>query len=103
MSTAADTPSANTPAAGWYDDGDGIGLRFWDGGKWTEQRAPKTVEPLSQRAIASSVMVGVLAALFVIWLFAQIAPDTVYLPVKFVVKELPSINGRTGLWLRWWC
>lgn len=47
-------------------------------------------EPLSQRAIASAVLVGVLAAWFVIWLLAQIAPDTFFMPVKFVVDEIPE-------------
>lgn len=89
-----DAPSPDTPA-GWYED---VGsLRYWDGGQWTEQRAPvppKVAEPLTQRAIASAVLVGVLAALFVVWIGAQISPEHVYLPVKFVVKEVPSLYGR---------
>ncbi len=80
-------PTQSTPA-GWYEDGPG--LRFWNGDAWTEQRAPKPVEPMTQRALASAVLVGVLAAWFVIWLLAQLAPDTFYVPVKFVVEELPN-------------
>ena len=84
---ASTPPTEHTPA-GWYEDG--VGLRYWDGGQWTEQRVPKPPEPMTQRALASAVLAGVLAAWFVIWLLAQIAPDTFYMPVKFVVEELPS-------------
>ncbi len=80
--------SQGTATAGWYEDD--VGLRFWDGSQWTDQRAPKPAEPISQRALASAVLVGVLAAWFVVWLLAQFAPDTFYIPVKFVVEELPS-------------
>jgi len=80
-------PGIKAPA-GWYED-DG-GLRYWDGTAWTEQRAPKPADPLSQRAIASAVLVGVLAAWFVIWLGAQFASDIFYWPVKFVVEDLPE-------------
>lgn len=88
---ATENPAEGTPA-GWYEDG--VGLRFWDGTTWTEQRAPKLREPMTQRALASAVLVGVLAAWFVIWGLAQVAPDTFYLPVKFVVKELPNLYGH---------
>ena len=90
----SDAPSQNTPA-GWYEDSGS--LRFWDGDKWTDQRAPVPPElpqPLTQRQIASSVLVGMLCAFFVLWLGAQISPEHVYLPIKFVVKELPSVYGR---------
>ena len=40
--------------------------------------------------IAVAVFKGVIAALFVVWLGAQLAPDSVYLSVKFVVEELPN-------------
>jgi hypothetical protein len=83
-----ESPSSDAPA-GWYEESDG--LRYWDGSAWTAQRAPKPPPPpLSQRAMASAVLLGVLAAWFVIWLLAQIAPDTFYLPVKFVVEDLPN-------------
>jgi uncharacterized protein DUF2510 len=76
-------------AAGWYEEDQG--LRYWDGTSWTAQRAPRPLKPLTQREIASAVMLGVLGALFIVWLGAQLAPDTFYLPVKFVVKELPNL------------
>jgi hypothetical protein len=85
------TLSSGTPA-GWYEDAGS--LRYWDGDKWTDQRAPKPLAPMTQRALASAVLIGVLAAWFVVWLLAQMAPETFYLPVKFVVKELPSLYGH---------
>jgi Protein of unknown function (DUF2510) len=90
----SDAPSQGTPA-GWYEDAGS--LRYWDGGQWTDQRAPvppAAAEPLTQSAIASAVAAGVLAALFVVWLGSQLSPDHIYLPVKFVVKELPGLYGH---------
>lgn len=94
MSAGTETSSDRSPLtpAGWYEN-EGS-LRYWDGTSWTDQRAPLSVEfpePLGQRAIASAVLAGVLAAWFVIWLLAQLAPDTFYLPVKFVVEDLSSL------------
>ncbi len=83
-----DSETASETPAGWYEDGGS--LRYWDGSKWTEQRAPKPPLSLGQRQIAQAVLVGVLCAWFVIWLLAQIQPDTFYLPVKFVVEGLPE-------------
>ena len=84
------TDERQTPA-GWYEDSGG--LRFWDGSRWTDNFAPPPPVdrvPLTPNHIASAVFKGVLAALFVVWLGAQIAPDEIYLPVKFVVEELPT-------------
>jgi hypothetical protein len=80
--------------AGWYEQ-DG-GLRFWDGSGWTNNRAPAptSATTLTPRQIAGAVCVGVLGAWIVILLAAQASPDTFYLPVKFVVKELPSAYGN---------
>lgn len=72
--------------AGWYER-DGT-LRYFDGARWTEHVAPVPV--LTAPRIAGAVFLGILGALFVIWLGAQIAPNHIYLPVKSVVKELPS-------------
>jgi len=34
------------PEAGWYDDPeDAAQLRYWDGGRWTEQRQPRETPP----------------------------------------------------------
>jgi hypothetical protein len=82
---AAEEPA--TPA-GWYRDGGS--LRYFDGEDWTLLRAPLPPNPLTQRDISWAVFKGVLAALFLVWLGAQIAPDDIYLPVKFVVEELPE-------------
>jgi hypothetical protein len=40
------TTSAGSPSADWYDDPLGEGLRYWDGGTWTEHvaRAATTVQ-----------------------------------------------------------
>jgi len=84
----SDVPTEST-AAGWYEQAGS--LRYWDGGQWTDQMAPlpPSQTTLTQRQIANAVCLGVLAALFVVWLGAQISPDHIFLPVKFVVKELP--------------
>jgi len=87
MGEPSEGSGETTTPAGWYEDGDG--LRYWDGSGWTDQRAPSQPTPLGQRQIAQAVLLGVLCAWFVIWLLAQIAPDTFYIPVKFVVDELP--------------
>ncbi len=79
---------ADPQVAGWHlTEGT---LRYFDGANWTEHIAPPA--SLSSGKIAGSVCVGVLAAFFIIWLGAQISPEHIYLPVKFVVKELPSFR-----------
>lgn len=88
---AQEAASAQT-APGWYEQ-DG-GLRFWDGSAWTDNRAPAPRgATLTPRQIAGAVCVGMLGAWIVLLLAAQASPDTFYLPVKFVVKELPSAYG----------
>jgi len=64
-------------------------LRYFDGSKWTDLTAPPYPAVLTTWGIAGAAFLGVLAALFVVWLGAQISPEHIYLPVKFVVKELP--------------
>lgn len=73
--------------AGWYRV-NGT-LRYYDGEKWTEHIAPPYPASISGPSIALSVMVGVFLALFLVWLGSQVSPEHIYLPVKFVVKELP--------------
>lgn len=79
---------------GWYEYAGG--LRFWDGG-WTDHYAPPTrmspPEQINYFAIVLAVAVGMVIGWLVIWILAQIAPDTFYWPVKFVVEELPSGLG----------
>ena len=76
---------------GWYEYAGG--LRFWDSG-WTNHYAPpaRTPEPgrINYFNIVFAVAVGMIIGWLAIWLLAQIAPDTFYWPVKFVVDELPS-------------
>ena len=41
------------PSAGWYEDPQGTGLRWWDGSQWTEHwegQARATKKPPSQAA-----------------------------------------------------
>ena len=75
---------------GWYEYAGG--LRFWDGG-WTEHYAPPTrikpSEEINYWLITLAVAGGLVLGWFVIWLGAQIDPDHIYWPVKFVVEELP--------------
>jgi hypothetical protein len=51
--------------AGWYPAEDGDGLRYWNGDKWTEQRAPAVEsEPTAKDVIcALSLAFGVAGAL----------------------------------------
>jgi uncharacterized protein DUF2510 len=82
-------PAAAPPTpAGWYlTDGT---LRYFDGAAWTDHVAPPYPASLKTSGIAGAVFLGVFAALFLVWLGAQIDPDHVYFPVKFVVEELPN-------------
>lgn len=95
----ADEPEMITPEShpqeewqrGWYDYAGG--LRFWDGG-WTDLYAPPTrqqlPDPINYWKIAEAVAGGIVMGWFLIWLGAQVLPDYVYWPVKFVVEELPA-------------
>jgi Protein of unknown function (DUF2510) len=86
---AAQPPHEPAPTpAGWHQV-DGT-LRYHDGSDWTGHVAPPYPASLSTGGIAGAVMIGVLAALFLVWLGSQISPEHIYLPVKFVVKELPA-------------
>jgi hypothetical protein len=38
-------PPETTPAAGWYEDPHGPGLRWWDGSEWTEHTLDEAPEP----------------------------------------------------------
>ena len=42
MSEATQSPTSSTPAAGWYPDPQGQGLRWWDGSAWTEHTHEET-------------------------------------------------------------
>jgi hypothetical protein len=77
-------------APGWYESESG-GLRYFNGSAWTEHRAPAppAVQLLHPTQIAWGVFQGVFGALALVWFLAQVAPDVFYLPVKFVVGELP--------------
>jgi hypothetical protein len=85
-------PGSGEPeaTAGWYPYAGG--LRFFDGEGWTLHFAPPAPSTPSLAGIAAAVFAGVLAALVVVWIGAQISPEHIYVPVKFVVKELPSFR-----------
>ena len=38
-------PPETNPAAGWYEDPNGPGLRWWDGSEWTEHTLAEAPEP----------------------------------------------------------
>lgn len=82
-------PSERAPAPtppGWYlTEGT---LRYFDGEEWTQHFAPPST--LTTNRIAGAVFLGVFAALFLVWLGAQIDSDHIYFPVKFVVEEVPD-------------
>jgi hypothetical protein len=78
---------ADPQRPGWHER-NGT-LRYFDGDQWTDHIAPPYPSNLTTGGIAGAVAIGILVAFFLIWLGAQISPEHVYLPVKFVVKELP--------------
>jgi Protein of unknown function (DUF2510) len=53
------------PEAGWYQDPDGSGLRYWDGAQWTEHRqaaaqaSPRVLPGAFWGLLAASVAVGI--------------------------------------------
>lgn len=86
---APPTEPASGHAPGWYPYFNGV--RFFDGQEWTDQIAYSPPKPVvGPWEIAAAAFAGVLLALFVVWLGAQLAPDHIYLPVKFVVDDLPE-------------
>jgi hypothetical protein len=83
-------------APGWYDHHGG--KRFHDGEKWTEHYA--YTGPLQARRgfelfviVLTATFLGMLLALSVVWVGAQLLPDDIYLPVKVVVEtpDLPLL------------
>ena len=59
----SDTPPAQGPPQGWYQDPHGRGLRWWDGTAWTEHThaaAPVSPEPQEEEAApeADAVTIG---------------------------------------------
>lgn len=47
-------PPETTPAAGWYEDPNGPGLRWWDGSEWTEHTLDEAPEMPAQAAEAEA-------------------------------------------------
>jgi len=89
MEAQAASEDERRAAAGWYEYAGG--LRFYDGDKWTDHIAPprqKVVE-VNYWRIAAAVTFGMVLAWAIIWGGAQLSPEHIYWPVKFVVKELP--------------
>ena len=41
--------SAEMPPAGWYNDPEGDGLRWWDGSQWTEHRRLQSPASIADR------------------------------------------------------
>lgn len=75
---------------GWYEYAGG--LRFYNGSGWTDHYAPpaRNPAPIDYGKITLSVAGGMFLGWLLIWLGAQVAPDEIYWPVKFVVEELPE-------------
>ena len=75
--------------AGWHDI-EGT-LRYHDGRDWTDHIAPPPQPTLSKREIAEGVLLGIVLAWFLLRVAADVSPDTFFLPVKFVVDEVPGL------------
>ena len=52
--TEDQTTSSSTPAAGWYPDPQGQGLRWWDGSTWTEHTHEEGAAAATTTATAST-------------------------------------------------
>jgi signal transduction histidine kinase len=52
--TESITPTSPTmPPAGWYDNPEGAGLRWWDGGQWTDHQYVPALPPVAPMASAA--------------------------------------------------
>lgn len=81
------------PGPGWYPDpNDPATNRYWDGGSWTESRAPKTaagavVGPDGKEQNASGVVVAG-------YIFAVLMPL-----IGFIIGLTQINRSRHGLWV----
>lgn len=57
----------NESPAGWYDDPEGKGLRYWDGGHWTEYRSVR------QSREDPPLLVGAIGLTMVVMAFLLVA------------------------------
>jgi Protein of unknown function (DUF2510) len=79
-------------APGWYEFHGG--QRFWDGERWTDHMAPPRSLPAEPMGFAKTVLavaVGVVLAWGLIYAGSEVAPDDIYVPVKFVTEDVPNL------------
>jgi hypothetical protein len=81
---------AESTKPGWYSHHNG--KRYHDGNDWTDHYAYVAPSQISYVSVAFAVAFGVVIGWLAIWIGAQAAPDTFYVPVKFVVEELPTFG-----------
>ena len=80
--------SEQKAAPGWYDH-EGR-KRYWDGERWLaygESKVGAAARKGLDYRLVFSIAAGIVIGWFTIWLGAQLAPEYIYWPVKFVVDE----------------
>ena len=94
---ASETRGQEQFPPGWYDFHGG--LRFWDGERWTEHIAPPPREetkekgPMGFLETVLAVAIGALLAWGAIYLGPELAPDDIFVPIKFVGEEIGNLGG----------
>jgi hypothetical protein len=88
-------PERTQPALGWYPDpAQAETQRYWDGDKWTEQRASLSSAPSSERPISAQtirrIVGGVVVALLILYFTGRL--DHALYPVGLNLNECAK-NG----------
>jgi hypothetical protein len=105
-------PGPWTPPPGWYPDPQAVGQqRYWDGGAWTEHRAPVATAyaggysgPSYPGTSGLAVASMVLGILWIFWIGAILALIFGYIALR-QIKRTPGLGGKgmaiAGIVLGW--